>query len=79
MVYVSGMIAMDPIEKKMVGGSDVAAQTRQCLENMKHVLEAGGSSLAQVVKCLVLMTDMADYPKINAVYAECKCVLSMYV
>ena len=41
-------LAMDPVEKKLVGGSSVEVQTRQCLENMKHVLEAAGSDLPSV-------------------------------
>ena len=37
---------------------------------MKNILEAGGSNLAKVVKCTVLLTDIAHFPEVNAIYAE---------
>jgi 2-iminobutanoate/2-iminopropanoate deaminase len=48
----------------------IEAQTRQVLENLKAVLEAAGSSLAQVVKTLVFLKSMGDFAAMNAVYAE---------
>jgi 2-iminobutanoate/2-iminopropanoate deaminase len=45
--------------------ADVADQARQVLANLKIVLEQAGSSLAQVLKITILMTDMSDFPTIN--------------
>ena len=53
-----------------MAGADLEAQTRQTLINLKNVLEAAGSSLEQVVKTTVFLTDMADFARMNAVYAE---------
>jgi 2-iminobutanoate/2-iminopropanoate deaminase len=48
----------------------VDAETRQSLTNLKHVLEAAGSSLDLVLKTTVFLRDMADFGRMNAVYAE---------
>jgi len=49
---------------------DIEAQTRRVLRNLGAVLEAGGSSLARVVRATVYVTDLSLFPRINAVYAE---------
>ena len=69
LLYTSGQIALDPATMKMTG-DDVAAQAHQVLTNLKHVLEAGGSSLANVVKTTVFLKDINDYAALNAVYNE---------
>jgi 2-iminobutanoate/2-iminopropanoate deaminase len=66
--YLSGQIPLDPATGQIVEG-DVAAQTVRVLENLKAVLEASGSSLAQVLKTTVFLKDMGDFPKMNEVYA----------
>ena len=48
---------------------DVRAATRQCLENVREVLEAGGASLEGVVKVTVFLADMADFAAMNEAYA----------
>ena len=69
LVFCSGQIALDPATGAMVGG-DVAAQTRQVLGNLKAVLEAAGSSLEQVVKCNVYLSDLGGFGEMNEVYQE---------
>lgn len=69
MVYTAGQIALDPATMEIVSGG-VEAETRQVLTNLKHVLEAANSGLNYVVKTTVFLRDMADFPKMNAVYAE---------
>ncbi|HHN74055.1 MAG TPA: RidA family protein [Acidobacteria bacterium] len=69
LVFCSGQIALDPVSGAVIG-DDVAAQTRQVLKNLRAVLEAAGSSLAQVVKCNVYMTDLGCFGEMNAVYGE---------
>lgn len=53
-----------------MGEGDVRAQTRACLENLKAVLEAGGSSLDQVVKTTVFLKDMETFLEMNETYQE---------
>ena len=69
MVYTAGQIGMDPMTTELVAGG-VEEQTRQALNNLKNVLEAAGSGLEHVVKALVFLKDMSDFPKMNAIYTE---------
>lgn len=69
MVFCSGQVAFDPTTGEIVQGG-VEAETRQVLTNLKNVLEAAGTDLAHVVKTTVFLRDMADFPKMNAIYAE---------
>lgn len=68
-VFLSGQIPLDPATNQLVEG-DVAVQTARVLDNLKAVLEAGGSSLDKVVKTTVFLRDMADFPRMNEVYAR---------
>jgi 2-iminobutanoate/2-iminopropanoate deaminase len=68
-VTTAGMIATDA-GGKVVGLGDIAAQTRQALENVKAALEAAGASLKDVVKTTIFITDLANYQGMNAVYNE---------
>jgi 2-iminobutanoate/2-iminopropanoate deaminase len=69
LVFTSGQIPLDPRTGQLVEG-DIKAQTRQALENLKAVLEAGGSNLRKVIKCTVFLADMNDFAAMNEVYAE---------
>ncbi len=69
MVFVSGQIALDPQSGALVGEGDVAAQTKQCLENLKAVLSAAGTDLDGVVKTSVFLKDMNDFATVNGIYA----------
>ena len=69
LLFTSGQIAIDPAKGKLIEGN-VSAQTRRVLENLKAVLEAGGSSLDRVVKATVYLTDLSTFSKMNEVYAE---------
>lgn len=69
MVFCSGQVALDPATGEIVDG-DVAAQTRQALENLGAVLAAAGASFADVVRCGVFLADMGDFAAMNAVYGE---------
>jgi 2-iminobutanoate/2-iminopropanoate deaminase len=68
-VFCSGQAGIDPKTGELVPGG-VEAETRQTLLNLKSVLEAAGSSLNQVVKTTVFLRDIADFSRMNAVYAE---------
>ena len=69
LVFTAGQVALDPATATVVEGG-VRAQTRQVLANLAAVLDAAGSSLSRVVKTTVFLTDMADFPAVNEVYAE---------
>jgi 2-iminobutanoate/2-iminopropanoate deaminase len=68
-VFCSGTIGVDPETGKFVEGG-IEAETRQVLINLGKTLAEGTSSFEQVVKTTVFMTNMEDFPKMNAVYAE---------
>ena len=68
-IYTAGQIPIDPKTANFVEG-DISAQTRQVLENLKAVLEAGGSALDRVVKATVFLKNMADFAAMNEVYAQ---------
>lgn len=69
MVFCSGQIALDPTTGNIVEG-DVAAQTRQVLENLGAVLAAADARFSDVVKTTIFLADMADFATVNAIYAE---------
>ena len=69
LVFTAGQIGLDPATMEIVPDG-VEAQTRQVLTNLKHVLETADSGLKYVVKTTVFLQDMADFAKMNAVYAE---------
>ena len=68
-IYTAGQIPIDPKTNEFVSGG-IAAQTRQVLENLKAVLEAGGSSLEKVVKATVFLRNMGEFAAMNEIYAE---------
>lgn len=69
LVFLSGQIPLDPATGELVAG-DISTQTRRVLQNIQAVLEAAGSSLAQVVKTTVFLADIGDFTAMNAAYAE---------
>jgi len=68
-IFASGQIPLIPATGELNTGT-TADQTRQVLQNLSAVLEAAGSSLADVVKATVYLKDMNDFAQMNAVYGE---------
>ena len=68
-LFVSGQLGNDPRTRKLAEGG-VGPETRQVCENLKAVLEEGGSSLANVVKVTIYMKDLNELPAMNAVFSE---------
>lgn len=66
-IFVSGQVGAVDNNGKVIEG--IEAQTRQVLERLKGVLEAGGASLDDVVKTTVFITNAADFARMNEVYA----------
>jgi len=69
LVFTAGQLGLDPMTNELAPGG-IEAETRQALTNVKHVLEACGSSLEKVLKTTVFLTDMSQFSLMNAVYAE---------
>jgi len=69
LVFVSGQGATDPATGKLAG-TDAAAQTGQCLKNVRTILHAAGSDLQHVLRCGVFLQDMNDFEAMNAVYSR---------
>lgn len=68
-VFVSGQIPLVPATGEMVQGG-IEVQTEQVLKNLAAILKAAGSSLNAVVKTTVYITNIADFAKVNEVYAK---------
>ena len=68
-VFVAGEKGVDPVTNQLVPGG-IEAETRRTLENIKAVLEEAGSNMDSVVSTFVFMTDLKDFSKMNAIYAE---------
>ncbi|HMA00846.1 MAG: RidA family protein [Gemmatimonas sp.] len=66
MLYLSGQLGTDSTGKLAAGG--IQAETRQALENIKHVLETNGSSMDDVVKCTAMLADIKEWAAMNEVY-----------
>ena len=67
-LYTAGQIPIDPATGQVVEG-DIVPQARRVLENLEAVLAAAGASWKNVVKTTVFLQDMADFPRLNEVYA----------
>ncbi len=70
LLWCSGQIALDPASGALVGDGDVEAETRQVLANLRAVLTAAGATPEQVVRTTVYLTDLADFGRVNSLYAE---------
>jgi len=69
LVWCSGQIPLDPSEGKVVDGG-IEAQAGQVLANLRSVLEAAGSSMQEVLRVGIYLTDLSLFPRLNAVYAR---------
>lgn len=69
MVFTSGVIGVYPDTGAFPEGG-IQAQAKQCLENLKAVLDASGSSLENVLKTTVFIKDMNDFSRINEIYGQ---------
>ena len=68
-IYVSGQLPIDPATGAFAG-SDITAQTRQSLTNLKNILNAAGADLCDVVKTTVYLANITDFAAMNEVYAQ---------
>jgi len=69
LLFVSGQIAIDPASSELVSG-DIEVQTEQVMKNLMAVLKAAKMGPDNVVKTTVYLVDLADFPRMNEVYAR---------
>ena len=69
LLFVSGQAAVDFKTSKFVLGT-IEEETHLTLRNIKSIVEAGGATMEDVVKCTVHLSDIADFNKFNEVYAQ---------
>ena len=66
MLYLAGQLGTDSTTRLVAGG--IEAETRQTLTNIKRLLEANGSGMDRVVRCLVMLADISEWATMNGVY-----------
>lgn len=69
LLFCAGQIPLDPATGNLVAG-DIRAQTERVLENVRLILEDQHLAFANVVKCTVFLTNLADFGAMNEVYAR---------
>lgn len=69
-VYLSGQVPRDPENEDRVTGETMREETVKVFENIRAILEASGTSLENVFKVTVFITEMDDYDEMNEVYRE---------
>jgi len=67
-IFVSGQGPINPVTKE--SPEDISGQTRQVMENVKSIVEAGGGTMDNVVQCQVILRNMNDYEKANEIYGS---------
>ena len=68
-LFTAGQIALDPSTGQVADG-DVVAQTERVLQNLEAILAEAGAGWTDVVKTTVFLQDMADFPRVNEIYAR---------
>ncbi len=69
-LYCSGQIALDPSTGAMIGDGTIEEETKQVLKNLLAVVEAAGGKSSNVIRTTIYLTDLNDFAKVNAIYAE---------
>ena len=69
LIFISGQIPINPATGDLVT-TDIEAETRQVLDNLKAVCEAGGSSLAKIIKTNIFLKDLGNFSTVNEIYGE---------
>jgi 2-iminobutanoate/2-iminopropanoate deaminase len=68
-LYLSGAIGVEPGTLKLVPGG-IEPESRRTLQNLRITLEAHGYSLSDVVKCTIMLADIGEWARFNAIYGE---------
>ena len=67
LVFVAGQVGLDPATAEVVEGG-IEPQTEQAMKNIAAILDAAGTSTANLLRCGIFLTDFDDFPKVNEVY-----------
>lgn len=67
LLFISGQLGLDPETKKPI--DDFEKQAEGCIAGLRSLVEAAGGTLESIVKTTVFLSDMALFPRLNAVYA----------
>jgi 2-iminobutanoate/2-iminopropanoate deaminase len=70
LLFLSGQIPLDPATGQFVGAGDIQAQTERVLQNVQGVLKTAGLTMANVVRTTVYLVDLAEFAKMNEIYAK---------
>lgn len=68
-LYISGQICIDPATGEL-NNQDLAAETRQVMDNLKAILEKAGSGFSKVIKTTIFLTDMKRFAEVNEIYGS---------
>ena len=68
LIFTSGQLPLDPETGELE--MDIKKATKRALENIKAIVEEGGSSVDKIVKCNVFLDDVNDFADFNEVYEE---------
>lgn len=69
LLFTSGQIPVDPYSGEIIS-EDIVLQTEQVIENIRAILEVGGSSLNNVIKTTIFLKDISDFNQVNSVYEK---------
>lgn len=69
LIFVSGQVPINPLTGK-IESKDIKEQTKQCLENLKAIIEEAGSKLEKVIKCTIYVTDLKNFAAVNEIYGS---------
>ncbi len=69
-LFVAGQIPLHPTTGEIVGGDDIAVQTKQVMANIEAILTSAGASWANVVKTGVFLSDLKNFAAMNEVYGQ---------
>ena len=69
-IFCSGQIAINPETNKVDCLGNIEEETKQVLKNLREVLNAGGSTLDDVIKTTIFLTDLKNFQIVNKVYSD---------
>lgn len=68
-LFISGQIAIQKSSGNILN-SDIQVETKQVMENIRHILKAAGMDFGNVVKSSIFLKDMNNFPKVNEIYGQ---------
>ena len=69
MLFTSGQLPIDPKTNEFAG-NDIESQAKQCMENIKAILESENLQMSKIIKTTIFLTDLGTFAKVNEIYAR---------